>query len=166
MYARRRLSVTFANLAVLALLLLVSMPASAFNESLTFRRSANGSFQAVVSGLSDGPSCETEFVPPSDVQIAAATITITSPYESYACSIPQTATPYQVMADLGPLSGASYEVTWTEGELQLTGVLVPAALGTVFGAPTLTSWSLAALVMLLAAFALHRSRRKLIRQRR
>ncbi len=139
-------------------MLSVSLPAFAFQESLSFHRAVDGGFEAVVSGLSDGPSCETEFVPPSDVQIAGATITITSPYESYACSIPQTAVPYQVVADLGQLTGASYEVTWIEGPLQLSATLVPAGVGPVSSVPTASSWVLAMMAMLLATFGLRRSR--------
>lgn len=160
MSGRWRVRRIVANLAILSFVLPVSLPAIAFQESLSFRRAADGGLEAVVSGLSDGPSCETEFVPPSDVQVASATIAITSPYEWYFCSIPMTATPYHVVADLGQLSGASYQVTWTEGPLQLSATLVPAGIGPVFAAPTASFWALAMMAVLLVAFGIRRTGRQ------
>ena len=160
MSGRWRVRRIVANLAILSFMLPASSPAIAFQESLSFRRAADGGLEAVVSGLSDGPSCETEFVPPSDVQVASATITITSPYEWYLCSLPMAAVPYQVVADLGQLSGASYEVTWTEGPLQLSATLVPAGVGPVSAAPTASFWVLAMMAVLLAAFGIRRSGRQ------
>src|ERR1019366_3861855 len=88
------------------IVLLLMMPSAslfAYNESLAFRRTPSGTIEAVVYGLSDGPACQTEFVPPNSVLVSGSTITITSPYTAYTCGIPPPPAPYQVAADLGVL---------------------------------------------------------------
>ena len=101
----------------------------AFNESMTFRLAATGEVEAVISGLSDGPMCQLEFDPPSSVVVSGTNIAITSPYVPTLCFLPLPTTPYQVVASLGALTPATYQVTWTEGPLVLTGQLTTSVLG-------------------------------------
>jgi hypothetical protein len=100
----------------------------AYNETLSFRITPSGTIEAVVSGLNDGPSCQTEFVPPNSVIVGSNTITITSPYTFYFCGLPASPVHYEVVADLGVLTGSSYQVTWSEGPLMVSATLVPSAL--------------------------------------
>ncbi len=153
MSARRSLLAVFANRVVACVLLAAPLPALALQESLSFRQAADGSFQAVVSGLSDGEGCRSEFTPPVDIAIDGAAIAITSIDPGGWCSIPLAPVPYVVVAPLGRLAGARYEVTWTQTPLQLSGVLIPAGTLRVFGAPTLSAWALAVLAGLLVVFA-------------
>lgn len=137
--------------AVLALVLSALPYASfAFNESLSFRRTPNGTIEAVVSGLSDGPACETEFVPPNSLVVTGNVITINSPYIGYACPIPFPRSPYAIAVDLGALEGGPYQVTWTEGPLVVSGTLIPDSLPAPVGIPVSTPAAM--VVMVLAIF--------------
>lgn len=113
----------------LLMLMTISHSAFAFDESLSFRASANGNIEAVVSGLSDGPGCQSEFLAPTSVEVNGSVITITSPPDPDLCALPFEPKPYRVVANLGHLAGQSYQVTWSQGSaLRLTGQLVPSAL--------------------------------------
>jgi hypothetical protein len=106
--------------------------AQASEEILTFRQSPGGGIEAVVSGLDDGPGCAPEFVAPSSVVVEGTAITITSSNNEVLCTLPQTPVPYEVVADLGLLTGDRYDVTWEQNSMVLTAVLVPSA---VVGGP-------------------------------
>ncbi|MGN6519853.1 MAG: hypothetical protein ACTHK2_10565 [Dokdonella sp.] len=149
--------------------LLASASASASNESLSFRRTPSGSIEAVVSGMTDG--CPPVFLPPESIASAATTITITSYSESGLCSLPFTPIPYSVTADLGILANQTYQVIWIQpfdvgDPLQLSAVLVPAAIGGGAAAPVpaLSWWGLAVLTLMLAALSLRRTPRSRIRR--
>jgi len=138
--------------------LLASASASASNESLSFRRTASGSIEAVVSGTTDG--CPPIFLPPDGVVAIGATLTITSQVAGGGCYLPHTPMPYSVTADLGILANQSYQVVWNQpfdagAPLQLSAALSPAAIvgGTVAAAPALSWWGLAAMGLALGIFA-------------
>jgi len=135
-------------------------PASALatDESLSFRRTASGSIEALVSGITTG--CEYVFLPPNEVAVEGATLTITSPGVSGMCYLPHPPTRYSVTADLGILQAQRYQVVWNQpvevGEaLQLSAVLLPAAIvgGGAISAPTMSWWGLSVLTLVLGAFA-------------
>lgn len=138
--------------------LLASTTAWAYDESLSFRRSASGSIEAVVSGLDLG--CAVVFAPPNQVTLQGSVYTVSAPEITVSdCFLPNGPGPYSVTADLGLPHGQRYDVVWNQptdsGSLQLTAVLVPA---NVVGAapvslPTLSLWALSALAFLLATFA-------------
>jgi hypothetical protein len=110
-------------------ILCVSLPSArllAFNDSLSFRLNPSGVVEAIVSGLNDG--CSVGFGAPSSVTVTGLHIAITSPPASNACFLPLPAIPYQVIASLGPLSPATYEVTWAQDSLVLAAQLSPSAL--------------------------------------
>src|SRR5690349_7651267 len=109
-------------------LTVISASSFAYNESLSFHLTQAGTIEAVISGLSDGPECKTEFISPISMVVSGNAVTITSPYTDYFCGLPLPPAPYQVTADLGTLSGPSYQVTWTEGPLVVSAMLVPDAL--------------------------------------
>ena len=99
-------------------------------ESLTFRRAADGRFLAAIDGYSDGPGCAPQFLPAASIEIIDDAITISSPADEGGCFIPRGQRPYEVLADLGMLSGARYDVTWTQpGMPVLEGVLESGAVG-------------------------------------
>ena len=138
--------------------LLASASVSASNESLSFKRTASGSIEAVVSGITDG--CPPVFLPPNAIAVDGATVTITSSVESWLCFLPQAPVSYIVTGDLGILANQSYQVVWNQpfdagAPLQLSGVLLPAAIvgGTVVAAPALSWWGLAVLGLALGMFA-------------
>ncbi|MEO5561615.1 MAG: hypothetical protein ABIR10_18255 [Dokdonella sp.] len=144
--------------------LFVSASASATDESLSFRRTASGSIEAVVSGRDN--LCGEIFWPANQVTIEGGTITINSPEQQRDCSLPRDPPlPYSVTADLGTLPAQRYDVVWNQtlsvgGPLHVSGVLVPAAIGgaVAMSAPTLSWWGLALLALVLGAFALrHRN---------
>ncbi|HET6546646.1 MAG TPA: hypothetical protein VFG55_07875 [Rhodanobacteraceae bacterium] len=131
---------------ILFCLLSVSTHAYALDEILSFRSSPLGGVEAVVSGLSDGPNCAPEFLPPASVQIEETSISIVSPEPPSGCFIPLPAEPYQIVAELGPLPGPRYDVTWTQDPLQVSGVLIPGDLASIyFPLPALSLWFLALL---------------------
>ena len=141
-----------------------STPALAVDESLSFRRTASGSIEAVVSGGDN--LCGEVFWPANQVTIEGGTITINSPERERDCSLPRDPPlPYSVTADLGTLPAQRYDVVWNQtlsvgGPLQVSGVLVPAAIGgtAAMSAPTLSWWGLAVLALVLGALALrHRN---------
>ncbi|MEO8460869.1 MAG: hypothetical protein ABI451_10090 [Dokdonella sp.] len=138
-------------------------PAHARNEVLSFRIASNGGFQAVVSGESDGPGCNPEFTQPSSVEVTGASITINSPFDYSFCSIPASWHPYEVTAELGVLSGSTYEIIWMQGTWQLHGVLVPSQLlrTPAIPLPTLSLAWLALLGLLLSVLAFSFSRRSM-----
>ena len=144
---------------ILLLSLGASVPAFAYDDSLAFRGNPGGGVEVVVSGTSDGEGCRSEFMPPVDVTIGISTIEITSVDPGLLCFIPRSPVPYEVVARLGHLPGASYQVTWTQEPEQLSGVLAPTGVGQTFAAPAMSFWSLAALAALLVAFALRRAGR-------
>ncbi len=124
-------------------------PAHALDEALSFRRSPLGGFEAVVSGRSDGPGCELEFLPPASVQVDGTSISITSPFDDRGCFLPMAPVPYQVVAELGVLAAPSYDVTWTQNSLQLSGTLVTGSVGGAVSLPAISSWYMAILVLSL-----------------
>jgi len=130
----------------------LSIQAVASNEILTFRVTNGANIQAVVSGLSDGPGCSPEFLPPFSVVVASSSISIMSPPPTPFCFLPLAPTPYQVVADLGVLTGATYLVTWDGGFLVLSGALSPAALAPAI-IPALSPTALLALVVCIALLA-------------
>lgn len=141
--------------------LFVSASASAFDESLSFRRTASGSIEAVVSGFNIG--CAYDFLPPNQITLQGGTFTITAPTVIVRnCTIPTSHDPYSVTADLGILHGQSYDVVWNQpldsgAVAQLTAVLSPSAIGggvVAMPAPTLSWWGLALLAFVLSAFAM------------
>jgi len=109
--------------------LLLSEPATAVNESLAFRLAPSGHFEAVVSGLDDGPGCIIhEFTSPQSVVVAGNSISITSTSAPF-CTIPIfPLIPYQVVADLGVLGPGIYQVTWTQAPDSLSAQLATNAL--------------------------------------
>jgi hypothetical protein len=146
-------------------LLAAGSSAYAYDDSLSFRSSPSGGVEAVVSGMSDGPDCRPEFEPPSSVQIVGASVVIDSPDEVRACFIPFAPVAYQVVAQLGVLAGPRYDVVWNQGALQLTGVLIPAALAAAYvplptlSRPWLFVFGLALLAVgLFTLSSAHRSR--------
>jgi hypothetical protein len=141
-----------ASCAALAFVLSALPDASsAFNETLSFRRTPVGTIEAVVSGLSDGPACQTEFVPPNSVVVAGNIVAINSPYFSHLCGIPFPPNPYAISVDLGALAGGPYQVTWTEGPLSVSGTLIPDSLPALVPVPVATPAAMAALILLIAA---------------
>jgi hypothetical protein len=150
---------SFSGVAgVLLVGLFASTSASASNESLTFRRTATGSIEAVVSGTTTG--CDVFFYPSNAVTVEGGTVTITSLEASGDCPLPHTLTPYEVTADLGILAAQSYQVVWNQpfvagNVVQVSAVLVPAAVvgGVAISAPTLSWWGLTVLTLMLGAFA-------------
>lgn len=142
-------------LSGILLLLTFSPVAQASDEVLTFQASPARGIEAVVSGLNDGPGCVPEFVAPSSVVVEGTAITITSLNDEVLCTLPQTPVPYEVVADLGHLTGDRYDVTWEQGSMSLTGVLVPAAVvgGPPAPIPTLSLAGILALLLSVAASA-------------
>lgn len=132
-------------------------PAHAFNDTVSFRLSPNGGFQAVVSGMEDGLGCRPEFPPPSSVQIIDGSIEVFSTNDPPGCFLPPDhELPYEVVAELGPLSDSVYHVTWTYstdvyGTLHLTGVLVPSQL---LGTPTIPLPTLSLPLLIALGFGL------------
>lgn len=91
--------------------LFVSASASAFDESLSFRRTSSGSIEAIVSGFNIG--CAYVFLPPNQIAHQGTTVTIAAPTAIVRnCTIPTSYDPYNVTADLGILQGQSYDVVW------------------------------------------------------
>lgn len=125
-------------------------PAHALDESLSFRPSPIGGIEAVVSGRSDGPGCEVEFLPPSSIEVDGTSISIASPYDDRGCFLPMAPVPYEVVAELGVLAAPSYDVTWTQNSLELHGTLVPGSLaGGIVALPMLSPAALIVLGLLL-----------------
>jgi hypothetical protein len=58
----------FALLCIFAL----SVSARASEERLTFQRQSDGSFVAIIDGISDGPGCAPEYQPPAHCNRAAS----------------------------------------------------------------------------------------------
>lgn len=140
--------------------------ASASNESLSFRRTASGSIEAVVSGSTD--TCDRVFLGPAEVTIEGTSIAIASPDGAVGCTIPiYPPRAYSVVADLGVLSSQSYHVVWSEAVdngtmLQLSADLNPAAVGggvQAVSAPTLSWWGLGLLTLALGVLATRQRRR-------
>jgi hypothetical protein len=147
--------------------LLASTIASAFNESLSFRRTASGSIEAVVSGMTD--LCGPVFYAPNEVSVEGATVAINSGDASVSCPLPASPRPYLVTADLGMLTGRSYQVVWSENwsgtTLQISGELIPAALaggGQPVSAPALSWPGLGLLTLALGVLASRQRRRGLL----
>ncbi|MEP7042983.1 MAG: hypothetical protein ABI843_07960 [Dokdonella sp.] len=138
-----------------------TVPAS--DESLSFRRAASRSIEAVVSGLTD--TCDYVFLSPDEVTIEGTTITIVSPDSTGTCYMP--AFPlrtYSGTADLGALAGERYSVFWNQpvnsgDTLQLTGSPTRAGIGgtAVISAPTL-SWAGILFLMLGMGLVVRRHR--------
>ena len=149
----------FALLWLVFFGLFASTSASAFDESLSFRRTSSGSIEAVVSGLTD--TCGFVFLSPAVATIQGSTISIISPDGSGLCSIPiYPPRAYSVATDLGILPGESYQVVWSEAvdngtTLQLSATLTPAAItgGAAMPAPALSWIGLAVLALMLGVFA-------------
>lgn len=157
----------FALLWLVFFGLFASTSASAFDESLSFRRIAPGSIEATVSGLTD--TCLPIFAPANEVAIEGASISITSIEGGSVCGLPlYPPLAYRVTADLGILTGQSYHVVWTQPldngtTLQLSANLNPAAVGggQAVDAPTLSWWGLGILTFALGALAVRQRRRRL-----
>ncbi len=137
---------------------LLSQYAMADSESLFFRQNPSGEIEAVVSGLRTN-LCGFVFVPPTSIAIVGSSISIVSPnVPPPPCFIPITPPqPYEVVANLGVLSGASYSVTWTQGVV-LSAQLFPAALA-ARAVPTIGPYGLlltAVLIGLLGAGMVNR----------
>jgi hypothetical protein len=137
-------------------LFLLGSTAQASEEILSFRQSSAGGIEAVVSGRNDGPGCAPEFVPPSSVVVNDAVVTITSPDIADSCTLPLPPVPYEVVADLGVLIGDRYDVTWEQGPLSVSAVLVPAAVvgGPAAPVPMLSLPGILALLLSVIAFAM------------
>lgn len=104
-------------------LAVLSRCAMADGESLSFRLTPSGEVEAVVSGLRTN-HCGFTFVPATSTAIVGSSISINVPPPP--CNMPIVPPqPYEVVANLGVLAGASYTVTWTQGVV-LSAQLVPA----------------------------------------
>lgn len=120
--------------------------AHASEESLTFRRGTDGRYLAVIDGISDGPGCVPEYLPPESVDVVGDAITAISPEDATGCFLPLAPRPYEVVADLGLLFEAHYDVTWTQPQMpDLAGVLATGAVGNLVPNPEfddgLDGWS-------------------------
>ncbi|HJT96672.1 MAG TPA: hypothetical protein VJ696_00010 [Rhodanobacteraceae bacterium] len=140
--ARRILSI-----CLLPFLLALSTTASALDESLSFRRTADHGLEAVIDGISDGPGCQQEYLSPTSLIIDETTIAISSPADETGCFLPLTPHPYRMIEPLGSLAGDRYDVIWTQPGLpDLTGVLVSDDIGNLVSNPDfddgLDGWSL------------------------
>jgi hypothetical protein len=136
------------SIASFLCLLFACASAHASDESLTFRKASDGRFVAAIDGISDGSGCAPEYQPVASVDVADGVIAIDSPEDALGCFIPMTPRPYEVLADLGVLSGDRYDVVWSQpGMPDLTGVLVRAAVGNLVPNPDfdggLDGWSIA-----------------------
>ena len=97
--------------------LAISSIASAHDESIGFRLNAEGGVDAVVSGLLWGGSCSERaaIAGPSRVEVAGSVIRIISPTYLFAdvcVPKPYDVKPYEVVAPLGRLPAATFEVSW------------------------------------------------------
>ena len=124
----------------------IMIGAHAEAETLSFQRTPDGGFEALLDGFSDGPGCNPEFQPAADIDIAGSTITILSPEDATGCFLPYTAPPYRRVVELGALSEARYDVVWMQPGLEsVSRVLVPAAVGNLVANSDFddgtTSWS-------------------------
>jgi hypothetical protein len=134
------------------------------NETLSFRYTAQGTIEAVVS--ESRIYCKYNFFEPSNsVSINGNIIAITSqPYGSYACFPLELPGRYEVVANLGKLNASVYQVTWSQplfsgGALMISASLVPSSLMPV-SIPTLSWPSLIALAMQIAMITVWFTRRK------
>jgi hypothetical protein len=122
----------------------------ASNEILFFRLNNSGQVEAVVSGDFVLGCSGSPLPPPTSVTISGNSIVIVSPPPTpfgIPCLFPPPpATLYQVVANLGVLTGPSYNVTWGA----LSAVLVPASL-TAVGIPTMNAYVLALMAVLIVA---------------
>ena len=121
---------------------LLSTPAMADSESLSFRRTPSGEIEAVVSGLLTN-ECGFRFLAPTSVTIVGGSIAIVSPnIPPLPCFTPIVPPrPYEIVANLGLLPASSYAVTWTQGPTVLSAQLSPADLAPV-AVPTLGQYAL------------------------
>lgn len=134
-------------------------PALGWDESLSFRASSSGGIEAVVSGLSDGPGCRPQLLPPSSVDIRGSSISITSPNDEPGCFIPQYSRPYEVVAELGVLPEPRYDVSWTDASdfLHVSGSVATGNVsGVAVSLPVRSDWALILLAVVLLAAGLAR----------
>jgi hypothetical protein len=127
---------------------LLSQSAVADSESLSFRLTSSGQVEAVVSGLRTN-QCGFVFLPATSIAIVGNSISITSPNPPPPpCDMPIVPPqPYEVVANLGVLTEASYSVTWTKGVV-LSAQLVLASLGPQ-AVPALNTHGLVLIAMLI-----------------
>lgn len=133
-------------------LLIAAQPAFALNESLYFRLAPSGTVEAVVTG-DDAGSCAFRFLPPTSVVITGNSVAIVAPLFPLNPCIPPGPpfSRYEVVANLGALTGAVYNVTWSQGLFILSAMLTPSALSPQ-GIPTLGTELLFATALLVAFF--------------
>jgi hypothetical protein len=136
-----------------AICLTISSPSFAVNDSLSFHQAPSGHILAVATGDAV-PGCTTAFaLAPSSITISGNNIAIVSPaVNNPNCFLPPPFQPYQTTADLGVLTLAAYDVTWTAGPFVLFGELLPTAL-TMVSLPTLSHAALVVLLLSILAAA-------------
>jgi hypothetical protein len=144
----------FVATCALLLLACISTSAFAFNETLTFRLNAQGQVEAVITGLTRGGGCDGlgqnhPFDPASSITIVVNNILIASPVVGVTCSIPFNPLQYQQVANLGQLTGATYQVTWNEGTPPIHSLSATLNMSDLYpGATPALSWWMTILLML------------------
>jgi hypothetical protein len=145
----------------IASLLFASRPALAINESLYFRLNSVGEVEAVVIG--ENSSCGARVFAPTGITITANSVVIDSPVPAILPVVPCVPlSPYEVVANLGVLSGPTYSVIWKQGAgVLFNTVLTPASLApqSIPAMSPLALWLMALLIILLGIGALHRTAR-------
>lgn len=157
--------------AAWVLLLATCLPISAFayDETLTFRLNAQGEVEAVIDGRTHRGGCDeiSRFTPPMSTTIDGNTVLIQSPALA-PCSIPLLPTePYQVVANLGHLSGETYQVTWNvevvgSGFPPIRSISATFSVSSLFSvaAPALSPWAMCLLLLSTAGVAFAALRRR------
>ncbi len=140
--------------------LAISAGTYASGETLSFQRTPDGGFEALLDGFSDGPGCNPEFLPAATVGIAGSTITILSPEDETGCFLPITAPPVRRVVELGALPEARYDVVWMQPGLEsVSAELVPAAVGNLVANSDFddgtTGWSAVNALSTIAIDAMH-----------
>ena len=132
---------------------------AAHDEVLSFRINTAGEAEAVVSGLLWGGQCsEGQSVSsPERITVSGSTILISSPLllsPTVCVPKPYEVMSYEVVASLGRLSVATYQVTWSVGFLrQFTGLLPIAALLPALPVPAMSATGIALCGLLLCGLA-------------
>lgn len=155
--------------AACAVLLAICLPLSAlaFDEVLTFRFNAHGEVEAIVEGTTTGcePPSGLPFYSPKSITVTSSAILIMSPL-SGGCFIPVTARAYQAVANLGHLTGETYQVTWQIGLVpgiparSLSATLNMSDLLATVAAPAMSAWALCALALSISGVSLLMLRRR------